>query len=96
MDKWSEEVESAYHNWAHNLRGRRGPSEPVKRDRACTHFTQGAAGQSYGGEEFIRSLQRLRGDAAMRMARRVESFFWSDARHIRVWLCRDCAAEMRL
>jgi hypothetical protein len=41
-------------------------------------------------------LQRLRVDEALRMAGKVSSFFWSDAPHILVWLCNNCAGELRL
>ena len=32
----------------------------------------------------------------MQAARKVTPFFWADAPHILVWLCRDCAAELGL
>jgi hypothetical protein len=38
----------------------------------------------------------MKGSAAARLARKVEPFFWSDARKVRVWLCADCAAETGL
>jgi hypothetical protein len=41
-------------------------------------------------------LQRLRVDHAVQMASKVTSFFWSDAPHIIVWLCDECATELRL
>ena len=30
----------------------------------------------------------------MQAAGKVSPFFWADAAHILVWLCRDCAAEL--
>jgi hypothetical protein len=41
-------------------------------------------------------LQRLRVDEAVQIASKVSSFFWSDAPHIIVWLCSECAGELRL
>jgi hypothetical protein len=41
-------------------------------------------------------LQRLRVDHAVEVAAKVSSFFWADAPQIIVWLCHDCAAELRL
>jgi len=32
----------------------------------------------------------------MKMAGKVTPFFWSDAPHILVWLCRTCSTELRL
>jgi hypothetical protein len=32
----------------------------------------------------------------LQLASKVSSFFWADAPHILVWLCNDCAAELRL
>jgi hypothetical protein len=41
-------------------------------------------------------LQRLRVNQAVEMASKVSSFFWSDAPHIIVWLCDECATALRL
>jgi hypothetical protein len=32
----------------------------------------------------------------MRIANKVSPFFWVDAPHILVWLCKECAAELHL
>jgi hypothetical protein len=66
------------------------------RERECIHREEGAAGDYYNGAFYIQALQRLRVDDAVRMAAKVSSFFWSDAPHILVWLCHDCAGELRL
>ena len=69
---------------------------PVIRERECVHRAKGAEGTFYEGADYVASLQRLRADAALSFATRVTAFFWSDARQTVVWLCRDCAAELRL
>jgi hypothetical protein len=66
------------------------------RERECIHREEGADGDSYNGVFYLQALQRLRVDEAVKMAAKVTSFFWSDAPHIVVWLCNDCAAELRL
>ena len=66
------------------------------RERECVHRKGGAAGDFYGGEEYVSALMRLGGQGAMRVAGNVGAFFWSDAPHVRVWLCTDCAAEVGL
>lgn len=71
-------------------------NEQTVRERECIHRRQGAPGEFYNGESYIASLQRLRSDAAMKLASKVSAFFWSDAPRIRVWLCRDCAREVGL
>ncbi len=50
------------------------------RERECIHRDEGADGDFYNGVFYIQALQRLRVDHAVRMASRVASFFWSDAR----------------
>ena len=69
---------------------------PVMRERECVHRAQGAEGTFYEGADYVASLQRLRADAALDFAARVTAFFWSDARQTVVWLCRECAGELRL
>ena len=64
------------------------------RERECIHKDSGAEGESYSGVFYVQALQRLPIDSAMQMARKVESFFWADASHIVVWLCRECATEL--
>ena len=66
------------------------------RERECIHQDDGVDGEYYNGVFYVQALQRLPVDAAMRMARKVSSFFWADAPHILVWLCHDCAAEVGL
>lgn len=70
--------------------------EESGRERECIHRRRGAEGEFYQGDRYILALQRLRNDAAMKMASKVGAFFWSDAPHVRVWLCRDCATEIKL
>ena len=41
-------------------------------------------------------LEASDGEQAVRAAARVTPFFWADAAHIHVWLCRDCADELGL
>ena len=71
-------------------------SRQVYRERECIHREEGADGDFYNGVFYIQALQRLRVDDAVRMAGKVTSFFWADAPHIHVWLCHDCAAELRM
>jgi hypothetical protein len=71
-------------------------SEESLRERECIHRQRGAEGAFYRGESYIGALQRMRNEAAMRMAGKVGAFFWSDAQHVRVWLCRECAEEAQL
>ena len=71
-------------------------TEQDYRVRECVHKARGAAGDFYRGDTYLRYLQRLRSAAAVSFASRVTSFFWSDAAHVSVWLCRDCAAEIGL
>ena len=66
------------------------------RERECIHREGGAEGDFYNGVFYIQALQRLRVDAAVKMAGKVSSFFWADAPHILVWLCNECASELRL
>lgn len=66
------------------------------RERECIHRDEAANGDFYNGVFYIQALQRLRVDQAVEMAGKVSSFFWADAPHIIVWLCDDCASELRL
>lgn len=65
-------------------------------ERECIHRRQETEGEFYRADHYITALQRLGSDAAMRMSSKVGAFFWSDAPHVRVWLCRDCAREVKL
>jgi len=71
-------------------------NEESGRERECIHRQRGAVGEFYQGDRYILALQRLRNDAAMKMASKVGAFFWSDAPHVKVWLCQDCATEIKL
>ncbi|MDQ3918316.1 MAG: hypothetical protein M3348_07545 [Acidobacteriota bacterium] len=71
-------------------------SEQEYRVRECVHRAGGSEGEYYRGSAYIKHLQRLGTSAAMEAARKVTPFFWADAPHILVWLCRDCAAELGL
>ena len=72
------------------------PPKQPHRERECIHRRAGAEGDFYGGEQFVRALQRMRGEAALALARKVGAFFWSDAPRVSVWLCHDCAREAAL
>lgn len=69
-------------------------TEQEYRVRECVHRARGAAGEFYRGDAYVKHLQRLGSTAAVSFAGRVTSFFWSDAPHVHVWLCRDCADEI--
>ena len=71
-------------------------SRQTFRERECIHREEGAEGDFYNGVFYIQALQRLRVNEAVEMARKVTSFFWADAPHILVWLCDDCAMQLRL
>jgi hypothetical protein len=66
------------------------------RERECIHRDDDVAGEFYNGAFYIQALQRLPVSRAMEVASRVGSFFWSDAEHMLVWLCSECAAELSL
>ena len=69
-------------------------TEQQFRERECIHRGRGAAGDFYRGAAYVQHLQRLRSEAALRVAAKVTAFFWSDAAQVTVWLCRDCAGEV--
>jgi hypothetical protein len=71
-------------------------NKQMYRERECIHREDGADGDFYNGAFYLQALQRLRVDDAVRMAAKVTSFFWSDAPQIVVWLCHNCAGELRL
>ena len=92
-NRWmGEDVTRAYETWARE----REAAAAVRRDRRCVHYAGGAPAEPYSGEVYLQALQRLRGSEAALMARRVEQFFWSDAKVARVWLCRECSARLGL
>jgi len=66
------------------------------RERECIHREQDAEGEFYSGVFYVQALRQLKVDAAVKLANKVSPFFWSDAPHIVVWLCHDCAAELGL
>ena len=66
------------------------------RVRECIHRDAGAAGEFYRGGEYVKHIQRMNTETAMRIASNITAFFWADAQQILVWLCRDCAADLRL
>ena len=68
----------------------------VFRERECVHRDEGADGEFYNGVFYVQALQRLRVNQAVQVASKVSSFFWSDAPHILVWLCDQCANDLRL
>ena len=68
----------------------------VFRERECMHRDDGAQGEFYNGVFYLQALQRLRIDHAVQIAAKISSFFWADAPQILVWLCQDCAGELRL
>jgi len=71
-------------------------TKQVFRERECIHRDEGAQGEFFNGVFYIQALQRLRVDEAVEVAGKVSPFFWSDAPHIIVWLCSECAAELGL
>lgn len=89
-------VGSAFASWDRELKERGGVNDPPKVERQCIHCKEGSDGRPFDGESYLKALQRMRGSAATRLARKVEPFFWSDARKVRVWLCAGCAAEAGL
>jgi hypothetical protein len=64
------------------------------RERECIHQDEGVEGEYYNGVFYLQALQRLPVDRAVVIAGKISPFFWVDASHILVWLCRDCAAEV--
>ncbi len=66
----------------------------VFRERECIHQDDGAEGEYYNGVFYVQALQRLPVNKAVEIARKVSPFFWSDAPHVLVWLCHDCAKEV--
>lgn len=71
-------------------------TDQALRERECMHRAHGVRGTYYAGEQFVSALQRLRGEAGLRMARKVQPFFWADAPLLSVWLCEECSAEAGL
>lgn len=70
--------------------------EEAVRERECEHRRRGASGEFYRGTSYVQALMQLRGAAAAKFSNRVTAFFWADAPHVIVWLCRECAGELKL
>lgn len=66
------------------------------RERECIHRDKDAPGDFYNGVIYVQALGRLKIEAAMQISNKVGAFFWVDAPHILVWLCHECAAELKL
>lgn len=66
------------------------------RERECLHREAGVEGEFYNGVFYVQAIQRLPADKAMKIAGRISPFYWTDAPHILVWLCRGCAGELHL
>jgi hypothetical protein len=71
-------------------------NEQSFRERECIHRALEVKGQLYEGIDYIKHLQALKGDKAIRFASRVSPFFWADAKDTYVWLCDECASELGL
>lgn len=89
-------VGNAFASWDRELKAKAGAHSMPKVERQCVHFKEGSDGRPFDGEIYLKALQRMRGSSAARLARKVEPFFWADARKVRVWLCAGCAAEAEL
>ncbi len=63
-------------------------------ERRCVHCSRASQGTVYTGLDYLRIVQRLRGEEAMRLARLVGPFFWSDADMMHVRLCAECIARL--
>jgi hypothetical protein len=81
---------------ASEVRGARavGDWETRALERRCAHCRGESPGRVYSGQDYVRVLQGLRGDEALRLARLVGPFFWSDADMMHVRLCDDCRAAL--
>lgn len=71
-------------------------NKKVYRERECIHRAQGAEGEFYNGVIYVQAIQRLPSAEAVKLSRRVEQFYWSDAADILIWLCRDCSKALHL
>ena len=65
-------------------------------ERECIHREKGAEGDFYNGMIFIKALQRLQSNDAVKMAGKIAPFYWVDAPRVLVWICRACAAELQV
>lgn len=65
-------------------------------ERHCSHCSGESPGEVYSGRDYLRVLQRMRGDEAEWQAHKVEPFFWSDADMMHVRLCAACVSRLGL
>ena len=65
-------------------------------ERRCSHCSGESSGEVYPGRDYLRVLQRLKGDEAEWQAHKVEPFFWGDADMMHVRLCGECAGRLGL
>ena len=65
-------------------------------ERECVHRDKGRDGETYNGMFFVQAIQKLQTEAAMNLAGKVAPFYWVDAPRVLVWLCRECASELRI
>ena len=66
---------------------RKGPASMKRQfvfERECVHRNRGADGDTYGGMFFIKALQRLQSDDAVRVAGKDSPFYWVDAPRVNV------------
>src|SRR5712691_6072393 len=73
---------------------REGPASMKKQfflERECTHRDSGIDGEVYNGVFFVKALQRLQSNEALKLAAKISPFYWVDAPRVMVWLCRQCA-----
>lgn len=70
--------------------------ERLMLERRCVHCDAEATGGLYTGRAYLLALLRHRGEEAVRLARKVEPFFWGDADIVRMRLCGACADELAL
>ena len=68
--------------------------EAQAHERRCAHCSRESPGRVYPARDYLRLLQGLKGAEAMRVARQVEPFFWSDADVMHIILCAGCAADL--
>jgi DNA primase len=65
-------------------------------ERECIHRDDGSEGDFYNGMIFIKALQRLQSNDAVKMAGKIAPFYWVDAPRVLIWLCRECATELHV
>src|SRR3954465_5286644 len=73
-----------------------GDVETRAHERCCAHYSRASPATVYTGRDYLRALLGMRGAEAEWLGRMVEPFFWSGADMIRVHLCDDCAALLRI